>query len=256
MYNSTSTIVRCIDSVVNQSYQNTRYEIIVVNDGSKDDSREVVEKYITESSNQNVDIVLVNQPNGGVSKARNAGLEKAQGDYIAFLDSDDAWKESKISIQMDVFHQQNLNVDFLATAFEEVYLKNKQEGSLVKIYFKDLIIKNYFQPSTVVMRRRVFDTIGYFREDQKYAEEGNYFMRIAYNYNCYFLNSKLIEYGDGKSGFGMSGLSANLKEMEKGELMNLDYIYHNKMINFPTYAAAYIFSIAKYLRRLYIVKMR
>lgn len=252
-YNSADTIIRALDSVKNQNYKGV-IEIIVVNDGSKDNTEDIVTAY--RSDNPGISLTLLNQKNGGVSTARNAGLKVAKGDYIAFLDADDAWKYNKITEQVNIFNNLQEKIDFLATAFDEVYLKNLKDSQVVKIDFRKLIFKNYFQPSTVMMKKKVLQKVGYFREDQKYAEEGNYFMRIAYQFNCYFLNSKLIEYGDGKSGFGESGLSANLKEMEKGELMNLKYVYVNKMINFRTYVLAYIFSIVKYIRRILIVRLR
>ena len=252
-YNSSATITRALDSVKNQTYKGS-VEIIVINDGSSDSTKEILETY--QLQNPTVSLKFLNQQNGGVSKARNAGLEIARGDYIAFLDSDDEWKEEKITEQINIFEKLGDEIDFLATAFEEVYLKNVKDKDVVKIKFTDLIFKNYFQPSTVMMKKKILHDVGFFREDQKYAEEGNYFMRIAYEFNCYFLNSKLIKYGAGKSGFGESGLSANLKEMERGELMNLKFIYNNKMISFPIFLIAYAFSLVKYVRRILMVKFR
>ncbi|MFH3579631.1 glycosyltransferase family 2 protein, partial [Acinetobacter baumannii] len=80
------------------------------------------------------------------------------------------------------------------------YLENEPNGKLLKIGINNLIFKNYFQPSTVIMKKKVFKEIGYFDENQKYAEEGNYFIRIANKFNCFFCNMKVINYGDGKSG--------------------------------------------------------
>jgi hypothetical protein len=81
-------------------------------------------------------------------------------------------------------------------------------------------------------------------------------MRIANNYTCALLNEQLILYGQGKVGFGVSGLSANLKEMEKGELRNLSFAYQQNYISFFTYSFAVFYSILKYFRRILIVKLR
>lgn len=252
MYNSQNTIERAIISILNQTYKGP-IEIIVVNDGSKDNSQQVVEQIIL--NNPNSDIKLLNQQNGGVSKARNSGLKNAIGDLIALLDADDAWFEDKLEIQTQILNQ-NSTIDFLGASFEGFGFKNKKEGELVRIEFKNLLFKNYFQPSTIILKKIVFDKIGFFDENQKYAEEGNYFMRIAKEFNCYFFNQNLIIFGDGKSGFGESGLSANLMEMEKGELKNLKFAYNKGWINPFLYSVTVCFSLLKYFRRILIVKLR
>ena len=106
------------------------------------------------------------------------------------------------------------------------------------------------------MRRKVFEEIGCFDENQKYAEEGNYFIRIANRFNCYFCNTKVINYGDGKSGFGASGLSANLKEMHRGFIKNLKFAYSNNLISFGKYILARIVEQLKYARRIVIVGLK
>ena len=252
MYNSKNTIERALQSILNQDYKGP-IEIIVVNDGSKDNSQQVVEKFIEQHPNSPIQLIL--QENGGVSKARNTGLKIVKGDYITFLDSDDAWVTNKLSDQVKIL-ENNSDIDLLGTAFEGFYFENRVEGELINVKFKNLIFKNYFQPSTVLMRKDIIDKIGLFDELQKYAEEGNFFFRVSKEFNCCFYNKKLIIYGDGKMGFGESGLSANLKEMEKGELKNLKFAYENNWINTITYFFAVSFSILKYIRRVIIVELR
>lgn len=249
MYNAEKTIERALLSIITQSY-NGSIEIIVVNDGSKDRSAEVVHNFILQ--HPGYDIKLLNQQNGGVSRARNKGLKSVTGNYIALLDSDDAWFVEKLTTQMSYLESNEL-IDFLGTSFEGFGKKNKD---LIKIEFKDLLFKNYFQPSTILFKKEVFSKIGYFNESQRYAEEGNYFMRVAKEFNCFFLNENLIIFGDGKAGFGESGLSANLKEMEKGELQNLKFVYNQGWISPILYALTVCFSLLKYFRRVLIVKLR
>ena len=252
MYNAEKTIERALTSVLQQTYQGA-IEIIVINDGSKDNSARFTERFIEQ--HPNFDIKLINQANGGVSKARNTGLKNATGEYIALLDSDDAWFSEKLEEQLNLMKANPL-IDFLGASFEGFELKNKRIGELVKIEFKNLLFKNYFQPSTIIFKKNVLEKIGLFDETQRYAEEGNYFMRVAKHFNCYFLNKNLIIFGDGKAGFGESGLSANLKEMEKGELKNLKYVYKQGWINPLLYFGTVVFSILKYARRILIVKLR
>ncbi|MGP1590640.1 MAG: glycosyltransferase family 2 protein [Prevotella sp.] len=83
VYNAEHTLCKCLDSILEQNFNN--YEIILVNDGSKDSSLEICKEY--SSKHQNISVI--NQNNAGVSSARNAGLEIAKGDWITFIDSDD-----------------------------------------------------------------------------------------------------------------------------------------------------------------------
>ena len=87
LYNKEKSITTTLESVLAQSY--TDYEVIVVDDGSTDNSASVVESII--SSFQHSNIQLFSKPNGGVSSARNFGIEKSSGEYVAFLDGDDIW---------------------------------------------------------------------------------------------------------------------------------------------------------------------
>ena len=85
VYNVDKYIGQCLDSIVNQTYKNL--EIIIVNDGTKDNSMRVVEKYLSDKR-----IKIINKENGGLSSARNKGMEEVTGEYISFVDSDD-WIE-------------------------------------------------------------------------------------------------------------------------------------------------------------------
>lgn len=90
-YNYAEFVDKAIESVLSQTYKNI--EIIVVDDGSTDNSIEVLSTYLS-------GITLVSQSNSGVSSARNSGLVKASGEYVCFLDSDDVWFSNKIEIQI------------------------------------------------------------------------------------------------------------------------------------------------------------
>ncbi len=93
-YNRAAFICRAVDSALGQTY--APLEVVVVDDGSKDDTREVLRKYGDR-------IRYVAKENGGVSSARNVGVREATGEYIAFLDSDDTWVPEKLAVQMDIF---------------------------------------------------------------------------------------------------------------------------------------------------------
>ena len=252
MYNAEKTILNVLDSVQNQTF--LPHEIVIVNDGSTDRSLQIVQKYKEE--NKKIPIQLIDKKNGGVSTARNAGIKAASGDWIALLDSDDEWKNNKLERQKQILNE-NPEIDFLATGRNDEIIGSvlgRKIGFLTKVKAKDLLIKNLFSPPTVIFKKSIVDVVGYFDETQCYAEEGNYFIRIAQRFNAYFMNESLVNTGGGKAHFGESGLSGNLKEMEKGELKNLRDAKQLKIINGPEYVGFVIFSLLKYLRRIIIVK--
>lgn len=113
MYNSERTIERALNSVVNQTYQGN-IEIIVINDGSQDNSLNLVKEYKKKLNKENIEIFIINKKNGGVSTARNEGLRKAKGKYIALLDSDDEWLKTKLETQIELL-KNNSKIDFLGS---------------------------------------------------------------------------------------------------------------------------------------------
>lgn len=104
-YNAEQFILRCLKSVYSQTFKNI--EVIVINDGSKDKTQQILEEY----KQDNPKLVLINKENGGVSSARNQGIEVAQGDYITFVDADDELLPNGIQNLVD--GAQNYNADMV-----------------------------------------------------------------------------------------------------------------------------------------------
>jgi glycosyltransferase involved in cell wall biosynthesis len=254
-FNAEKTISKSIQSVLDQSFK-CNIEIIVVDDGSADDTYKTL-KQIKED-NRYINIILLRQKNKGVSSARNKGLKIAKGNWIALLDSDDEWLPNKLERQFEVIRG-HPDVDFLGTTrnnehFNRVYFKKIE--LLTKIRPRLLLYKFVFVVPTVIFKRTILDTIGYFDENQRYAEEGNFFIRISNHFNCYLLNESLVLTGGGKAHFGVSGLSSHLSEMEKGELRNLNCAFKLHIIGIFEYSFLIVFSILKYFRRILIAKLK
>ena len=100
-YNASRFVSQTIDSVLTQTF--TDWEMIIVDDGSKDDSSEIVEKYVKKDSR----IRLIQQPNGGSANARNHGIREATGRYIALLDADDLWLPQFLEKQIEFMKGKN-----------------------------------------------------------------------------------------------------------------------------------------------------
>lgn len=252
-YNSEKTIKATLDSVVNQTF--LPYEIIVVNDGSTDKTLEIVKEYF---KNIDYNTKLVTTPNRGVSSARNIGLKLAKGEWVALLDSDDVWALNKLSVQKEII-ESNPKIDFLGTSRNNEVIKRifwKKIGYLTKISPKNLMIRFIFVVPTVIFKKSILNQIGFFDENQKYAEEGIFFIKISHYFNSYFLNESLVTTGGGKAHFGESGLSANIFQMEKGELNNIKNARKINIVNIYEYIFLIVFSLLKFFRRYIIVKLR
>lgn len=249
MYNCMDTIVPVLDSIGRQTCLEQIYRVILVNDGSTDKTLDVVYSYRNQSS---LPIFIIDKVNGGVASARNEGLKNiGAADFVAFCDSDDTWLPNKLNRQLQVL-EEHPAIDVLGCAFNNKPLKifTNSIKELHKGDVKEMCIRNYPQPSTVIMKSRLYYEIGGFDEAQRYAEDGNYFLKIAAQYNLYYLPELLIEYGFGKRGFGGSGLSGNLKGMYEGNVKNLKELRELKYISSLFYYQMRIFHFAKYIRRI------
>ena len=119
VYNSESTLKRCIESVINQTYKNI--EILIINDGSKDKSLNIMNEY----KNKDERIIVINQKNKGLSGARNTGVNNATGDYITFIDSDDYIKPNLVKDTIKIFEE--YECDVVRNNYELSYENGKTE---------------------------------------------------------------------------------------------------------------------------------
>jgi len=190
-YNSGEFISEAISSVLRQTY--TEYEIIFVDDGSTDSTREIIENNFPQ-------IKYFYIPNQGVSRARNYGIRRARGEFIAFLDADDLWLPEKLEKQLNVFKAYQ---DCMLVFTEELVFDTngfrkarflKKEKLMKGDVVKNIFIYSNVTTSTVMVRRDVFQEIGYFEENLKAAEDDNLWMRIAYKYTIHLLDEELIHY--------------------------------------------------------------
>ncbi|SMP28909.1 glycosyltransferase family 2 protein [Chryseobacterium profundimaris] len=251
MFNAEKTIIRTLDSVRNQDYDLNQFEIIIINDGSTDNSKTLVENY--KNIHSELNIKIIGQENGGVSKARNEGLKAATGNYIALLDSDDEWLPQKTKTQMGFLEDKSLDVDFITCLRngEKIWFPYKKNAiNLARITLRKLLLRVDGQTSTALFKRKVLDNTGFFDEKQRYSEDANYWMKISKNNVMYILAQELVFTGGGKRSFGASGLSANLQEMEKGIQKNLYEMYQLKRISYLEYILFFIFSKLKYIVRV------
>ena len=244
-YNSKKTIQRTLHSVAQQVYKD--YEVVIVDDGSVDDTNTVVKDFFNDLD---IKYQYIYQENSGPSSARNNGVSHARGKYVAFLDSDDTWHKDKLSIQMTIIEEKQLNFLGSTYQYDEFNYNQKLDIVLNKFNFYQLLIKTRFSTPGVVMKKDFFIELGGFDEEMKYAEDNDLWLRAAYKVNYLYMVSepKLIRLH--KNAYGNTGLSADMFAMYKGELYLLKKHMKFDTINIFTYIFLYIFVSVKFLRRL------
>ncbi len=244
-YNAASTLIEALESVRMQTSQ-VAFEIIIVNDGSTDETEQMVKKYCTEHPGLN--IIYLPQENKGVSAARNLGIKKATGDYIALLDADDIWLPKKTEKQLLFLENPDLNIEFLATRRngKKLLFPYSSNDKLVEVTFRKLLFRNEITSPSVVFRKSIINKIGGFDEKMKYAEDINFYLRISQYFPMYILNESLVIAGGGKRSFGTSGLSQNLKSMHKGFIRNLEIMHEQNRISKSTFHLYKIYYYLKY----------
>lgn len=256
-YNSEKTIITSVDSVKNELISNNlSWEIIIVNDGSTDNTEKLLEEYLKDVRCSNIKVIY--QSNAGAAVARNTGIKNSTGELLAFNDADDYWIRGRLYKQIE-YLSKHPDVVMVAGNYGEDRMCNsffKKLGDANIITIKDQIFKNYFSPPTVIFRSDFLNKTGLFNENMRYFEEGYLFNKMVVYGKCVLLNFKASESITGKYRWGDSGLSGNLLKMEKGELFNLKQAFSDNFISFPLFFSAYIYSILKFIRRWILSKIR
>lgn len=156
VHNAEKYIETTLKSILNQTYKNL--EVILVDDASKDSSREIIKKY--EKIDSRVRPILLDN-NVGVANARNEGIKNARGQYIAFLDSDDIWLEEKLEEQIKFMQEKD--IAFSHTAYEFMDEEGNKIGKTVRVVesvgYTDLLKQNSIGCLTVVIDRNKVEKI-------------------------------------------------------------------------------------------------
>lgn len=202
--------MRALDSVFAQTF--TDFEVIVVNDGSTDNGPEIVRQI------QDPRIHIIDQPNAGVSVARNKGIQESRGDFIAFLDADDEWKPAFLE-NIESLIRDYPSAGLYTTGYKYVtqnsHEMNARFGSIKPGYVG--VVANYFASAysdsivtsnTAVIPRRVFDTVGFFDEGIKFGEDLLMWYKVALNYDVVIhnlVNAVYFQNAAGRSSFQKKG---------------------------------------------------
>lgn len=190
VYNGEKTINRALESVVAQTFSD--FEIIVVDDHSADQSVNTIWQWGSER------LSLIQHPiNRGAAAARNSGILAARGRWIAFLDSDDSWKEQKLARQVALLEQARPNIAACATGYHlhkdgrelTISLNLSPKGFRREILFGCAISPG----TTLLVERRMFDELGFFDEGFRRLEDWDWLLHFSERYDLAFVPEPLAD---------------------------------------------------------------
>ncbi len=215
-------VTEAVEGVLSQTFRD--YEIIVVDDGSTDDTRERLEPYMGR-------IRYMYQKNRGISAARNVGIRAARGRYIAFLDADDVWLPEKLARET-AFLEEHGEVGLVASlslgsedGMFQATEPEQETGQPGPRYFtaKDFLLRSRFAPSGVTVRRSCFETVGMFDETIFGAEDVDMWVRIAQVFPVVRLEEALWQYRVHGGSF-----STKLRKMERAKTEFLRKVFRSR----------------------------
>ncbi|MBD3422271.1 MAG: glycosyltransferase [Chitinivibrionales bacterium] len=195
VYNGEAYIADCLASVCQQTV--TDYEVIIVDDGSTDNSLDIIKKAALKKR-------IYRQRNKDVSAARNRGISHAMGEYIALLDHDDVWVPNKLERQIEALHTDR-SVDLVFTDIVKFFPSGKESygGTKTEVAraitpanaFEMLLQKNVLMPSAVMFKKSSFYAAGGFDERFKTCGDYELWLRMAsYGMHFHFIDAPLTRY--------------------------------------------------------------
>lgn len=227
-FNREKLVGRAIDSVMAQTYP--RYELIVVDDGSTDDTPVLLARY----GNR---IRVLRRAHGGVSAARNCGIRAASGELIALLDSDDYWLPEKLAYQVEAFAG---HPEIMLGQTEEIWIRNgvrvnprRRHQKRAGLIFENSLALCLISPSAVMLRRSMFDEIGWFDESLPACEDYDFWLRITWKHPVDLISKPLTV----KCGGHPDQLS-RLPELDKYRIRSITKILRKGVLSAAQHKAA------------------
>jgi glycosyltransferase involved in cell wall biosynthesis len=227
-YNRGWIIKEAIDSILDQDFAD--YELIVVDDGSSDNTQDILSAYGQK-------LTVVHQPNQGVSAARNRGIAEASGQLIAFLDSDDLWLPQKLSKQVEFF---NLTPHAVINQTQEIWIRNglrvnpkKRHLKFSGMIFGRLLDLCLVSPSAVMIKKHLFEVTGLFDESLPACEDYDLWLRISCRFPVHLIDTALII----KRG-GHDGQLSKAPGLDRYRVQSLVKIIESNLLTQHQYQAA------------------
>lgn len=240
VYNVEKYVDKCIESLINQSYKNL--EILLINDGSTDLSEEICRKW----AKKDFRIQVFNKENGGLSDARNFGLDRCNGDFVAFVDSDDIINKEMFNVMLNLSKETSSDIvqcDFLKFKDENTIINEKEEYK-IKEFSNIEAIENHYKEelkiSTVVAwsklyKRKLFNEIR-FPKGKLHEDEFTTYKLLYKANKITYTNQKLYYYRDTPN--SIMNCTYNIKRLDLIEALRERLVFIDKINN------QYLYNIA------------
>lgn len=190
-YNMGQYLPKAVDSILQQTWNNL--EVIVVDDGSTDNTPDVMQRYSNDSR-----VNFIRNPNQGQPKAKNCGINNTKGDFIAFCDADDFWEKNKLEIQMPLFANPKVGVVYSEVSFidenNNPFTKNQHEVRHSGKITDQMLIENFVPFGTSVIRRKCIDNNGIFDEEFRMGIDWDLWLRYSLDWEFMYAPEKTYVY--------------------------------------------------------------
>jgi glycosyltransferase involved in cell wall biosynthesis len=262
-FNRSKIVRNAIDSILNQTY--TNIEIIVVDDGSTDDTRDILADYA-----QKGQITYIYQKNAGVSAARNAGLKIAKGEWIAFLDSDDTWLPDKLRRQMQIVENSSIPLGCVISNMKYDHPIGKYSNSFQCSNFSPLhpqgichnissiLLTRFIHFNQVAVVKKVYiDDICGFDEYLEILEDYDFALKLSHICSWGYDTNQLVIYQTNSE----NSLSSSVDKSHEGKRLlqvfdNLKIFLHEKNIPAPRLLDRQLWYYAKYTKYGHLALVR
>jgi glycosyltransferase involved in cell wall biosynthesis len=216
-YNAERTILQTIASVQQQTFSD--FELIVINDGSKDQTIELLNNVVDER------LKIFSYENGGLPVARNRGISHATGEFMAFLDADDLWTADKLESQLTALQQHpEAGVAYSWTYFMDEQGKSSSLGEplfFIGNVYAQLLVSNFIASgSNPLIRRQAVESVGEFDTTLKSCEDWDYWLRLAARWPFIVVPKHQIFYRQSSR-----AMSSKVEVMQKANLIMIEKAY-------------------------------
>lgn len=250
VYNGAEYLEKTVNSILSQQYSN--FELLLVNDGSSDNSKEIIDGLLLQDDR----VKAFHKENGGVAAARNYGIDRAEGEFIAFCDQDDLWLPAKLTKQMQLFKNEKVGLVYCGAIAQYSHLNKESKPNFNNKYrgnvFEKLIEVNMFTCCTVVARKNLLQKTKAFDDDRDLMGVDDWLAWLKLSLTCEF---DFVAEHLAIHVFHGDNYSSNEEKMHKAELVCLSKIeplaqQNNKLVDWSKikqdlhvrYANTYIYN--------------